>query len=110
MEEQADVYQQTQAAAKLTDVPVGESPAGGGYPVDTVVIPGDEKGDQLVGSPEVKVSSMEASNLAGRSASERVGSPEMLVFESVEPFLSGRRPASSVKGLGECSRRTLRGL
>ena len=43
-------------AAKLAAVPVGESPTGGDCPVDTVVIPGGEKGDRLVGSPGVKVS------------------------------------------------------
>lgn len=43
-------------AAKLTDVPAGESPAGGDYPVATVVISSDEEGDRTVESLEVKVS------------------------------------------------------
>jgi len=33
-----------------------DSPTGGDCPVDTVVIPGGEKGDRLVESPGVKVS------------------------------------------------------
>ena len=43
-------------AAKLADVPVGESPAGGDYPVDTVVISRGGEGDRTVESLEVKVS------------------------------------------------------
>ena len=43
-------------AAMLAAVPMGGSPTGGDCPVNTVVIPGGEKGDQLVGSPGVKVS------------------------------------------------------
>jgi len=34
----------------------GESPAGAAYPVTLVVISGDDAGDQIVESPEVKVS------------------------------------------------------
>ncbi len=64
----------------LAAILAGESPVGGTYPVATVVISGDDAGDQIVGSPEVKVpvgwakslvrSVRGASKLTGRSASE----------------------------------------
>jgi len=63
----------------LADVLAGVSPAGENCPVATVVISGGGKGDQPVGSPEVKVSvgwespvgsAREASNSAGRSKCE----------------------------------------
>ena len=41
---------------KLVDVLAGESPAGGTYPVATVVISGGGASDQTVESPEVKAS------------------------------------------------------
>jgi hypothetical protein len=47
-------------------------PAGGNCPVATVVISGNGEGDQTIESPEVKVSSWEASNSAGRSSGEPV--------------------------------------
>jgi hypothetical protein len=65
----------------LADVLAGVSPAGGNCPVATVVISGGGKGDQPVGSPEVKVSvgwgspvgsAREASNSTGRSRCEPV--------------------------------------
>jgi hypothetical protein len=65
----------------LADVLAGVSPAGGNCPVATVVISGGGKGDQPVGSPEVKVSvgwgspvgsAREASNSTGRSKCEPV--------------------------------------
>ncbi len=40
----------------LVAVPAGASPAGGGCPDATVVIPGNMKGDRHVGSPDVNVS------------------------------------------------------
>ena len=43
------------SAATLVGVLAGESPASGTCPVTAVVISGDGKGDQTVGSPEVKV-------------------------------------------------------
>src|SRR5215467_4346572 len=43
------------AAAMLVGMLAGESPAGGTYPVATVVISGGGAGDQSVESPEVKV-------------------------------------------------------
>jgi hypothetical protein len=64
----------------LTAVLAGASPAGGTYPVTTVVISGDGAGDQAVGSPDVKVlvgwaqvwsdPSRRASKSTGRSVSE----------------------------------------
>ena len=45
-----------EVAAMLTAVPAGASPAGGGCPDATVVIPGNVKGDRHVGSPDVNVS------------------------------------------------------
>jgi putative transposase len=48
-------YIEEQAAAKLVDVLVGESPTRGTCPVAPVVISGGGAGDQSVGSPEVKV-------------------------------------------------------
>ena len=61
---------------RLAVDPAGESPAGGNCPVATVVISGNGEGDQTIESPEVKVSSWEASNSAGRSNCEPV-SPEI---------------------------------
>ena len=68
----------TWAAARLVTIPAGESPAGGGCPATTVVIPGGGEGDRPAGSPGVNVSGSdrEASNLAGCSGSE-TGSPEI---------------------------------
>ena len=77
--------------------------------LDTVVIPGVEKGDRLVESPEVKVSVREASNLTGRSESEQTA-PKTLIVVDAEPFPPGRRSASSTKELIACSRRGYRGL
>jgi hypothetical protein len=64
----------------LAAVLAGESPADGSRPAAIVVILGDEKGDQLVGSPGVNVSvgresipvrsAREASKSTGRSKSE----------------------------------------
>jgi hypothetical protein len=71
-------------AAMLARVLTGESPVGGACPVATVVIPGGGKGDRPAGSPGVKVPvgwsrpraawsdpHRGASNLSGRSGSER---------------------------------------
>ena len=63
-------------AATLAADPAGESPAGGNYPVATVVISDNGEGDRSVESSEVKVSVREASNSAGRSNGEPV-SPEI---------------------------------
>jgi len=63
-------------AATLAVDPACESPAGGNYPVATVVIPGNGEGDRTVESPEVKVSVREASNSAGRNNGEPI-SPEI---------------------------------
>ena len=41
------------SAVKLVDDLTGESPVSADYPVGTVVISGDGKGDQAVESPEV---------------------------------------------------------
>src|SRR5215470_6522093 len=57
----------TRSAATLTADPAGGSPAGGNYPVATVVISDNGEGDRSVESLEVKVSGREASNSAGRS-------------------------------------------
>ena len=43
------------SAAMLAAILVGVSPARGTCPVATVAISGDGKGDQFIGSPEVKV-------------------------------------------------------
>ena len=43
------------SAVKLVDDLAGESPASAGFPVGTVVIPGDGAGDQTIESPAVKV-------------------------------------------------------
>jgi len=43
------------SAVKLVDDLAGESPASAGFPVGTVVIPGDGAGDQTIESPGVKV-------------------------------------------------------
>jgi len=67
----------TGSAATLTADPAGGSPAGGNYPVATVVISDNGEGDRSVESSEVKVSGREASNSAGRSNGEPV-SPEIL--------------------------------
>ena len=109
----------------LPDVPAGVSPAGEDCPVATVVILGGGKGDRPVGSPGVHVSggharagsdpSREASNPTGRSEANQ-DSPENAVpreadrgaLGSAESLANGRRPASSVKELGTCSRRTPR--
>ena len=40
---------------KLVDDLAGESPASAGFPVGTVVIPGDGAGDQTIESPGVNV-------------------------------------------------------
>jgi hypothetical protein len=72
-------------AAKLVDAPAGESPAGGDYPVATVVIPGGGEGDRLVESPEVKASEREASHSAGCSKGEPV-SLERIDIGSAEPL------------------------
>ena len=68
------------SAAKLVDGLAGESPASADYPVGTLVISGDGKGDQTVGSPEVNVlvgqmrirsaPNRRANKAAGRNASE----------------------------------------
>jgi hypothetical protein len=65
---------------KLVDDLAGASPASASYPVGTVAISGDGKGDQTVGSPEVNVlggwmqirsaPNRRANKAAGRSASE----------------------------------------
>jgi len=65
------------SAATLTADPAGGSPAGGNYPVATVVISDNGEGDRSVESSEVKVTGREASNSAGRSNGEPV-SPEIL--------------------------------
>ena len=69
-------------AAMLAAIPAGGNPAGGTCPVATVVISGDGKGDQPVGSPEVEVSvgwarawsdpPKEASNSTGCSKGELI--------------------------------------
>jgi hypothetical protein len=46
---------------------------------------------------------MEASNSAGCSVSKPVDSPEITLIGSVEPFPTGRRPASSAKELGKAA-------
>jgi hypothetical protein len=88
----------------LADVPASESPAGGDCPVATVAISGDGKGDQSVGSPEVKASEREANNSAGCSKGEPI-SPEMVDIGSAEPLVSRRRQALVAKELGICSDR-----
>lgn len=47
------IYVRRDSAMKLVDDLTGESPVGADYPVGTVVISGDGKGDQTVESPEV---------------------------------------------------------
>jgi hypothetical protein len=91
-------------AAMLADVPASESLAGGNCPVATVAISGDAKGDQSVGSPEVKASEREANNSAGCSKGEPI-SPEMVDIGSAEPLVSRRRQALVAKELGICSDR-----
>jgi hypothetical protein len=71
-------YECELGAAMLVDVPMGESPIGGGCSVDIVVIPDGEKGDRLDESSGVKAtdgwgkypvgSAKGASNSTGRSA------------------------------------------
>jgi len=71
-------YESGLGAAMLVDVPMGESPIGGGCSVATVVIPDGGKGDRLDESSGVKASdgwgkypvgsAKGASNSAGRSA------------------------------------------
>ena len=75
-------------AAMLAIIPAGESPVGGISPVATVVIPGDGKGDQLVESPEVKVSVREASNSTGRSEGEWLA-PKACLSEVPNPCTMG---------------------
>ena len=77
--------------------------------MDTVVIPGVEKGDRLDESPEVKVS-VKGGEQLGRSQRKRTDSPEMLIVVSAEPLPPGRRSASSTKELIARSRRGYRGL
>ena len=72
----------------LAIIPAGESPVGGISPVATVVIPGDGKGDQLVESPEVKVSVREASNSTGRSEGEWLA-PKACLSEVPNPCTMG---------------------
>ena len=84
--------------------------------MDTVVISGGEKGDRLAESPEVKVSRREASNSAGRSASERTA-PKSATSEEPNPFHQGEgqrrrrrnwaRAADEIPGVseGDMSRR-----
>jgi hypothetical protein len=55
----------TRSAATLTADLAGESPAGGDYPVATVVISDNGEGDRAVESSEVKVS-------VGRRATQQV--------------------------------------
>jgi len=57
----------------LADVPAGESPAGGNCSIATALIADNGKGDQPAESSGVK-SAREASNSAGRNASE-LGKP-----------------------------------
>ena len=97
----------------LADVLAGVSPAGGNCPVATVVISGGGKGDQPVGSPEVKVSvgrgspvgsAREASNSVGCSTCE----PEKP--RKISPTRSGWWDrwgvlSPSVRGEGQCRRR-----
>src|SRR5436190_2455332 len=97
-------------AAKLVDVPVGESPTGGDYPLVHRSYIRRREGRPTRRKPGSKSLLTEASNSAGRSVSEPVGSPEMALVGSVEPVHHGRRPASSAKGLGVGSRWTSRGL
>jgi len=114
------------SAAMLAAVPAGESPAGGGCPAATVVIPGGEEGDRIVGSPGVNVSvgwEKSWSDPPGRQATRQAvaranrRSPEMEVppeadgggIGSAERFEAVRRPALSAKELGASSRRTPRG-
>ena len=106
--------------------PAGVSPAGGSCPAATVVILGDEKGDRLVESPRVKVSvgwSLLRSDPPGRQATRQAvaqvnrSSREKEVpleadgggVGSAEQLEALRRPVSSVKELGVCSRWTPRG-
>ena len=80
----------------------GESPAGAAYPVTLVVISGDDAGDQIVESPEVKVSvgkakaesapTGEASKSTGCKRKRTVGTPRNL-FPSRE---------SEGEGCGKC--------
>jgi hypothetical protein len=74
-----------EVAAMLAGILTGESPVGGTYPVTLVVISGDDAGDQIVGSPEVKVSvgkakaesapTGEASKSTGCKRKRTVGKP-----------------------------------
>jgi hypothetical protein len=112
-------------AAMLADILAGESPADGDCPSAIVVIPGNEKGDRLVGSPGVKVpvgsssstawvgSARGASNSTGCSASEpygpEIGSPSEADGGSVgkcRALQEGVKASVVDEGLGICSRRS----
>ena len=75
----------------------------------TVVIPGDEKGDRLVESPDVKVFTRKASNLAGRSESEQTA-PKTESSRTPSPFHQGEGHRRRCRNWFTCSRRDLRGL
>lgn len=97
------------SAAMLADVPMGESPIGVDCPVDTVVIPGGDKGDRLAGSPGVKVSHGEASNSTSCSTSEPVA-PKSATSEVPSPFHQGEGPRHRPGRNWVDSRWTSRGL
>jgi hypothetical protein len=56
MAEHIALKKSLEVAAKLAGIPTGESPGVELTPVTHVVISGDDAGDQIVESPEVKVS------------------------------------------------------
>jgi hypothetical protein len=119
------LFQHPASAAMLAAVPAGGSPADGGCPAAIVVILGDEKGDRLVGSLGVNVSvgRVESrSDPPGRQANRQAAAqrtdvaPKLLAHvkriagcRECRTVRVVRRPASPVKELGVCSRRTLRG-
>jgi len=106
----------------LVGMLAGESPAGGTYPVATVVISGGGAGDQSVESPEVKVlvgwvkawsaptggrANRQVAAKANRSEAAKLAPPresEGGDVGSAETFPLSRRPASAVKELGICNR------
>jgi hypothetical protein len=99
----------------LADVLAGESPAGGGYPCDTVVISDVEEGDRIGESSDVKVpegwaespvwSDRGASNSTGRSERANQEATKLTPhrartggdLESAERLTTARRPAPPVK-------------
>jgi hypothetical protein len=97
----------------LDDDPMGESPIGGDYPVTTVAIPDDDKGDRVVASSGVRVSvgwatsqirqgGAQVSRLqrAANFVSPEIGFPPETdggVLENVERLPQARRPQSPTK-------------